>query len=123
VYLDTHIVCWLYEGRVDLLSPPAADAIEQGKLRISPIVDLELQYLHEIGRLTKGSAVILPELAADIGLEVSTESFYRIVVQARGLAWTRDPFDRLIVAEVMLAKAKLVTKDKLIRDHLTAAVW
>ncbi len=28
IYLDTHIVCWLYEGRVGLLSVAAAEAIE-----------------------------------------------------------------------------------------------
>lgn len=123
VYLDTHIACWLYEGRIDLISEPAATAIEGGRLRVSPIVDLELQYLYEIGRLTKGPADILPVLARELGLEVGTEPFARVVLEARKLGWTRDPFDRLIVAETVLTEALLVSKDSLIREHCAAVVW
>jgi hypothetical protein len=48
VYLDTHIVCWLYEGTREKLSPSAVAAIEAGNLFICPMVDLELQYLYTI---------------------------------------------------------------------------
>ena len=51
-YLDTHVVAWLYEGLVEKLSSPARQAIEDSTLLFSPMVELELQYLHEIGRLT-----------------------------------------------------------------------
>lgn len=44
-YFDTHVVAWLYAGRVDLFSRRAATAIEDGELLISPMVTLELQYL------------------------------------------------------------------------------
>lgn len=122
-YLDTHIVCWLYEGRLDLLSEAARELIECTDLRVSPMVDLELQFLYEIGRITKGPATLLPALRAEIGLEVSKEPFWRVIAQARSLSWTRDPFDRLLVPEVLLTKTVLVTKDKLIRKHRHAAVW
>ena len=35
--------------------------------------------------------------------------------QAQSLTWTRDPFDRLIVAKAMAANAKLITHDENIR--------
>lgn len=123
VHLDTHVVCWLYEGRLDLLSAAAAQAIEDGRLFVSPVVDLELKLLHEIGRILKGPDAVLSALAREIGLEVDAAAFSRVVVMARELSWTRDPFDRLIVAEAMLAGARLVTKDRLIRKHYPAAVW
>ncbi|OGA95143.1 MAG: hypothetical protein A3G27_10380 [Betaproteobacteria bacterium RIFCSPLOWO2_12_FULL_66_14] len=123
IHLDTHIVCWLYEGRADLLSASARDAVETGRLLVSPIVDLELQLLREIGRIIKGSETVLAALAKEIGLQVATTEFSRVVAAARDLSWTRDPFDRLIVAEAMLAGARLVTKDRLIRKHCSAAVW
>ncbi|HET7633694.1 MAG TPA: PIN domain-containing protein [Methylophilaceae bacterium] len=123
VYLDTHIVCWLYEGRTELLSAYADAAIEHGRLRVSPIVSLELQYLYEIRRISKSPEAVLSALAADIGLETGEEPFASVVKQACTLGWTRDPFDRLIVAETMLAQAKLVTKDGTIRKHCAAAVW
>ena len=123
VHLDTHVVCWLYEGRTKLLSAPAAEAIEHGRLFVSPIVGLELQLLHEIGRISKGPEPVLRSLAADIGLQIEAASFAGVAAQARELSWTRDPFDRLIVAQARLARSPLVTKDALIRKHYPAAVW
>jgi PIN domain nuclease of toxin-antitoxin system len=123
VFLDTHVVCWLYEGRVELLSDAAARSIESGRLLVSPVVDLELQYLHEIGRISRGPQPILAALAQELGMAVGEEPFDQITAKARELRWTRDPFDRLMVAQATLAKAQLVTKDRSIRRHFPGAVW
>jgi PIN domain nuclease of toxin-antitoxin system len=123
IHLDTHIVCWLYEGRSELLSAAAREAVEAGRLFVSPVVDLELQLLLEIGRILKGPEAVLPALARDIGLQVTATEYRRVIAEARDLHWTRDPFDRLIVADAMLAGGKLVTKDRLIRKHCPTAVW
>ncbi len=74
VYLDTHIVCWLYEGRSEKLSKKAAYAIESGILTISLIVDLKLQYLYEIGRIRESSDKVLSALAEEICLKVADTS-------------------------------------------------
>jgi PIN domain nuclease of toxin-antitoxin system len=124
VYLDTHIVCWLYEGTPEKLSQAARNTIVSGELFVSPMVDLELQYLYEIGRITEGSETILSLLAQDIELQISRTPFAQIVVKARSLDWGRDPFDRLIVAEVLIIPdARLVTRDRNIREHCQCAVW
>lgn len=123
IHLDTHVVCWLYEGRVDRLSAPASQAIEAGLPCVSPIVDLELELLHEIGRISKGPEAILSALGRDIGLRIESVGFLQVVAAARALRWTRDPFDRLIAAQAMAAGARLVTRDSLIRRHCPAALW
>ena len=123
VHLDTHIVCWLYEGRVELLSAPARAALERGRLAVSPIVDLELQFLYEIGRILKGPAAVLSALGRDLGLRISEMGFASVVAAAREFTWTRDPFDRLIVGEAAISGALLVSKDRLIRRHFPASVW
>lgn len=123
IHLDTHIVCWLYEARIDLLSDPARAAIERGRLFVSPVVDLELQYLHEVGRISKGPEAVLSALSTEIGLAPDQQPLDKIVARARDLHWTRDPFDRLIVAAALLACGRLVTKDALIRKHCKAAIW
>ncbi len=125
IYLDTHIVCWLYEGDVERLSEPAAEAVESSEcLLVSPMVDLELQYLYEIGRISRESEEILATLAEDIGLQVSDAPFSLVVREAKRINWTRDPFDRLITAQVMLTEnACLVTRDRVIRENFTKAVW
>lgn len=123
VHLDTHVVCWLYEGRADLLSVDAKEMVELGDLVVSPIVDLELQFLHETGRIVKGPEKVLASLGREIGLRIATTTYGEVVATARRLEWTRDPFDRLIVADAARAGAKLVTKDRVIRRHYADAVW
>ena len=122
-HLDTHIVCWLYEGRTELLTPAAMRAIEAGLLQVSPVVQLELTYLHEIGRINRGGNSVLETLAKDIGLSVADVSFAQVMKVAETLSWTRDPFDRMIVAHAVIADALLVSKDALIRKHCPNAVW
>ena len=123
IYLDTHVVVWLYAGRSDLLSPSAAQRIEGEPVRISPIVQLELEYLHEIERITVGSALIIEALQTSIGLELCDLPFSRIIVESIGQRWTRDPFDRLIVAQAIVGQAPLVTKDASMRANYTLAIW
>jgi len=123
VHLDTHIVCWLYEGRSELLTPAALQAIESGLLQVSPVVQLELAYLHEIGRISRDGKHVLDALAEDIGLSVADVSLAQVMKMAGTLSWTRDPFDRMIVAHAMVADAVLVSKDRLIRKHCDRAIW
>jgi len=39
------------------------------------------------------------------------------------IIWTRDPFDRLIVAHAIKANCNLLTKDEKIRKNYAHAVW
>jgi len=123
VHLDTHIVCWLYEGRSELLTPASLRVIESGLLQASPVVQLELTYLHEIGRISREGSYVLDALAKDIGLSVADVSLAQVMKIAGALTWTRDPFDRMIVAHAMIADAALVSKDRLIRKHCDRAIW
>jgi PIN domain nuclease of toxin-antitoxin system len=123
IHLDTHIVCWLYAGRVDLLSAAARGAIDRESLAVSPMVGLELQYLKEIGRILHGPSRILAALRSDLGLAVSDLPFRVVAVRAQRFTWTRDPFDRLIAAEAAVARARLVTRDDLLRRRFRPALW
>jgi PIN domain nuclease of toxin-antitoxin system len=123
IFLDTHVVVWLYAGEVDRFPRRARRKLENEPLLISPIVLLEIQYLHELSRVNQGPVLIVKELEKSLGLGVHTEDFERIVVAALGESWTRDPFDRLIVAHAHLSSAPLLTKDESIRKHYRQAVW
>lgn len=59
IYLDTHVIVWLYLGNLSKFSDPAKVAINTQEIAISPIVSLELTYLHEIGRLRTNATVRL----------------------------------------------------------------
>jgi PIN domain nuclease of toxin-antitoxin system len=123
LYLDTHVVVWLYAGLTKQLSAHAIKLIEHDDLMISPMVQLELAYLHETKKITRTANVIVSELQARIGLKICDASFDMIVDKAAALTWTRDPFDRLIVAQAICAKSKFLTKDRVIRKHCKLAVW
>lgn len=79
VFLDTHIVCWLYSGRTQLFSENALKAIENNPLFVSPMVNLELQYLFEIERISLPASEILTALQADIGLQIASLINQRIL--------------------------------------------
>jgi PIN domain nuclease of toxin-antitoxin system len=124
IYLDSHVVVWLYGLGADSLSPKARALVAASDdIRISPMVRLELQYLYEIGRVTQPAAEVVDALGSELGLSVCKTDFPAVVHAAESLDFTRDPFDRLIVAHASLHGAALVTKDEHLHRHYAAAVW
>ncbi len=123
IRIDTHVVVWLYTGQVEELSTGAVTAIEEHAPVVSSMVQLELSYLHEIGRLTVGGAEIVADLSRRIGLERSDVSLDALVETAAALTWTPDPFDRLIVADALVSGATLLTKDRTIHERTAIARW
>lgn len=125
IYMDTHIVVWLYaEAESGRLSAHAREAVRAAsEIRISPMVRLELQFLYEIDRLGATPATIVDELTGVLGIRICNASFDAVVRRAESQGWMRDPFDRLIVAQAALHEAPLVTKDGTIREHYQHAVW
>ncbi len=123
IYLDTHIVVWLYAGEVDLFPGGIRELIEQNEVVISPIVLLELQYLKEIGRIEVESGVIFENLSSTISLTTCHIPFARIISESVTQSWTRDPFDRIIVANAIAQDSLLITKDDTILKNYPKAVW
>ena len=97
--------------------------VDREIVRISPMVLFECELLMESGRIPEPGAALLEGLREEIGLELSSAPFPVIVDKARSFAWTRDPFDRLIVANAMADGARLVTADEAILGHFAGAVW
>lgn len=123
IYLDTHVVVWLYAGRLGELSPGARAAIEQNDLLVSPMVVLELQYLFEIGRITVPAETVLSALSQEIGLKICDLPFNNVAIAGLAESWTRDPFDRLIVAQARSRGWPLISKDGHIHQHYPQACW
>jgi PIN domain nuclease of toxin-antitoxin system len=83
----------------------------------------ELEILFEFGRVREDSKAIIATLKRQIGLVVCDTPFLDILNRARSFAWTRDPFDRLIVANAMADGARLLTADATILANFKDAVW
>ena len=117
------MVGWLYEGATQRISRGARALLTEAPLRISPMVELELSFLHQVGRVTEPASAPLNALRRGIGLEVVDASFAELATAAIDLSWTRDPFDRLIAAHAIVAGVPLVTADRTILENLPLATW
>jgi PIN domain nuclease of toxin-antitoxin system len=110
VHLDTHIAAWLWQGRADRVRR-ILRRLKGRTAEISPAVVLELQVLHEIGRLTDDAEGIVASLARGVGLGIAQADFADAVGASLRLGWCRDPFDRLIVGHAMASGCRLLTCD------------
>jgi len=122
VYLDTHILLWLYTNKLSNLSKDALRLIENNDLITGEINILELEYMNEIGRTNDRGLDVYRFLNSSFNLKsvgVSSE----VIFKAMNIGWTRDLFDRLTVAGTMVFGTKLLTKDSHILDNFDLAVW
>jgi PIN domain nuclease of toxin-antitoxin system len=123
-YLDTHIAVFLYDGLVEKLSKSANREIEASDLLISPIVLLELEYLFTRKRIGIPPRELYHTIHVDFGVRMCGFPFAKVADCALDVGWTHDPFDRLIVAQAKANRdSPLITKDELIRENYTRAVW
>lgn len=124
-YLDTHIAVRLAQGELSHISQAAINVIAQTDLLISPMVLLELEYLFELKKETRITADdIRRKLEYELGARVCSLSFEKITKIAAGEKWTRDPFDRIIVAHAKAnGMSTLLSADLLILQHYPRAIW
>lgn len=124
VYLDTHIVLWLAAGKANRLEPKARRLVEKAELLLPAMAFLELEYLYELGKTTFPARDLLKKIEHELNLRLCDLPFAEIASAALDEKWTRDPFDRLIVAN---AKANgfawLISADEAIRKHYPRTVW
>lgn len=124
LYLDTHVVVWLYLGNNEKFSKVARQAINNAaELLISPMVQLELSLLHEVSKIQVSEKEILHSLNNEIDLKCCDMAFSHVIFQANQIKWTRDPFDRIITAQAAVNNHLLLTKDRHILSNYEHAIW
>jgi PIN domain nuclease of toxin-antitoxin system len=123
IHLDTNVVSRVFYRKLRELSPKVKRLIEAEPLAISPIVVLELEYLYRKSAIQEDGASIREKLAKELDLGVSSATFAAVTEAALPLHWTREPFDRLIVANAIVDQARLITSDQLILANFSRAVW
>ena len=123
IFIDTHVVVWLFAKEMKHFSSTAIDLIEHNDIIVSPMVISELGLLYEIKRINYTPQQLMSSLQRSIGLQVSDLAFEKIAYKSTELSWTRDPFDRIITATAMVEDERLLTKDRMILKHYENAVW
>jgi PIN domain nuclease of toxin-antitoxin system len=127
ILLDTHVLVWMASDP-DQLSQTAREAIHKfkGSLWISAVSAWEIALLYKRGRLLLpvSPGVFMQRAAARHGL-------HELPVTA-GLALAavalpdihNDPFDRILIAEALERRCRIVTKDAVIPKYPgVSVVW
>ncbi len=123
-YIDTNIAIFLHSGDVGRLTQRAVSQLDRSDLLASAMVMLELEMLYEKGVLRYAAAQILSDLNQQIGLAVCQFPMALVMGSALRVKWTRDPGDRIIVANAMANnEAPLITSDRRIHAEYPNAIW
>ncbi len=108
--LDTHFLLWLLVGSPRLKKYPWL--ADRRPWAISPVSLLEIQFLHEIGRLEVDHEALTAALATDPRFVIDDLSLSIVIDAALSVEWTRDPFDRLLVAHSLARRLEFCSVDR-----------
>ena len=123
-YLDTNVVVFLHAGNAARLSRRAIEQIESTDLLVSAMVMLELEMLYEKGTINYPASQILADLNQQIGVSVCQLPMAAIMNRAVQVKWTREPGDRIIVANAIANnEVPLVTSGRRIHEQYPNAIW
>ncbi|MSP21331.1 MAG: type II toxin-antitoxin system VapC family toxin [Alphaproteobacteria bacterium] len=124
--LDTHALLWWLAGDPSL-SSPAREAIASGgnEVLVSAASAWEITTKHRLGRLPGASVV-----AADVEACVREQGFVVLPISVRhGQSAgalpgpTRDPFDRMLVAQALAEGLTLVSNELALGAYGVALLW
>lgn len=123
-YLDTKVAIFLHAGDAARLTQRATEQIERSDLLVSAMVMLELEMLYEKGAIRYAASQVLADLSQQIGLSVCQLPMAVIMGSTLGVKWTREPGDRVIVANAIANnESPLITSDRRIHAEYRNAIW
>jgi PIN domain nuclease of toxin-antitoxin system len=122
--LDTHVLMALIEEQQHRLNQIMRLALTtaESELYASVASLWEIAIKVRLGKLAMGPA---PELLAGfierMGIQIIDINRYHVLAVVEPVPATRDPFDRLLLAQCMVENLRLVTSDRALTAH--PLVW
>jgi PIN domain nuclease of toxin-antitoxin system len=114
ILLDTNAAVWILQRH-----RRAEPLFRQREgLRLSPVSLLELQYLVEVGKITLADGACVGDVGNTRWWRLDNASSSPLFHAALDVDWTRDPFDRLLVAHALHRRWRLATGDRHLLAHL-----
>jgi PIN domain nuclease of toxin-antitoxin system len=112
--LDTHVLIWWDEGV--RLKPGAREAIETAdQVYVSPVSAWEIAIKAALGRLKPLRTVA--DAIADSGFEELPLRLRHFEGFERMPTHHRDPFDRALIAQALVDRLTIVTRDPVFRQY------
>jgi PIN domain nuclease of toxin-antitoxin system len=124
VLLDTHILLPIIEGRSKSLGPAARRVLESpdAEIYVSVATLWEIAIKWRLKKLDLSRPPdTLPPLISAIGIGLIHINVDHVLVSVEPEPATRDPFDRLLLAQCQVEGMRLLTTDRALVDHPLAA--
>ncbi|MGJ0621479.1 MAG: type II toxin-antitoxin system VapC family toxin [Methylocystis sp.] len=122
--LDTHILLAVIEGRIADFNAGVRALLENPEAEfVASVASLwEIAIKSRLGKLELAFDLDqLPELLETMGVELIAINARHALASVEPEARTRDPFDRLLLAQCKIEALRLVTIDRALVDHPLAA--
>ena len=121
--LDTHAVLWWLSDDPHLGSSARAAIADAGNdLFVSAVAGYEIAYKQQRGRLAPlpGS---LPDRLHREGMEVLPISMEHALAAAVLPGPHRDPWDRILMAQALAERCRMVTADPVFASYGVSVIW
>jgi PIN domain nuclease of toxin-antitoxin system len=120
VLLDTHIVLSIVNERTaDLpaaLRQLLADQDSAFYVSVASLWEIAIKW--RLGKLDiSGNLELLPDIVTSVGLELIPINEHHVLAPIEPEPPTRDPFDRLLLAQCSVEDLRLVTVDRALISH------
>lgn len=122
--LDTHILLAVLDERTGLLPVAVRKLVESGtgSFQVSVASLWEIAIKHRLGKLELASSLdLLPALVSAAGVAILNVTASHVLHAVSPEPDTRDPFDRLLLAQCEVEGLRLVTLDSALVGHRLAA--
>lgn len=121
--LDTHIVLSIVNERTaDLpaaLGRALADPDSEFYVSVASLWEIAIKW--RLGKLKlSGDLELLPEIVISCGLELIPINEHHVLATVQPEPTTRDPFDRLLLAQCSVEELRLLTVDRALISHRLA---
>jgi len=121
--LDTHIVLSIINERTaDLpatLRGVLANPDSEFYVSVASLWEIAIKW--RLGKLKLlGSLELLPDIVTSSGLELIPINEHHVIATVQPEPMTRDPFDRLLLAQCSVEELRLVTVDRALIAHSLA---
>lgn len=120
ILLDTHVLLRLLDARLGALPLPMRNAVTDpaNTLRVSVASLWEIAIKVRLGKLALShEARLLPDLLGHMGIALISIDHRHVLANVVPEPETRDPFDRLLLAQCVVEGLRLVTLDRTLADH------
>ncbi len=121
--LDTHIVLSIVNERTADLPPTLrgvlADSESEFYVSVASLWEIAIKW--RLGKLKLSNDLeLLPDIVTSGGLELIPINEHHVLATVQPEPMTRDPFDRLLLAQCSVEELRLVTVDRALISHILA---